>query len=88
MASVIFGGVGLTEAEVTGLTRQLEVGIPAAALPLMDVPFALTRGEYLALHSSGINDLAALQAADQARLIALLGKRRAMQLIQAVTVTK
>jgi helicase len=88
MASVIFGGVGLTEAEVTGLTRQLEVGIPAAALPLMDVPFALTRGEYLALHSSGINDLAALQAADQAKLIALLGKRRAMQLIQAITVTK
>jgi len=83
MASVIFGGVGLTEAEVTGLTRQLEVGIPAAALPLMDVPFALTRGEYLALHSLAINDLAALRAADQPRLIALLGKRRAMQLIQA-----
>ena len=51
----------------------------------MDVAFALTRGEYLALHSSGINDLAALRAVDQARLIAQLGKRRAMQLVQAIS---
>ena len=87
MASVIFGGQGLTEAEVTALTRQLEIGIPAAVLPLMEVSFALTRGEYLALHNSGINDPTALQTVDQARLIALLGKRRATQLIRAITVT-
>lgn len=36
------------------LLKQLEVGLPASAIPLLDIPLSLTRGEYLTLFKRGI----------------------------------
>ncbi|HVQ39680.1 MAG TPA: helicase-related protein, partial [Pyrinomonadaceae bacterium] len=54
IALVMFIDRGPSEESVEALLRQLEVGIPAAALDLLSLPVSLTRGEYLALHQAGI----------------------------------
>jgi hypothetical protein len=38
---------------VDKLLRQLEVGLPESALGLLDLPFRLGRGEYLAFFTRG-----------------------------------
>ena len=35
------------------LIRRLEFGLPSAAIPLIEIPLALDRGEYLALYQAG-----------------------------------
>jgi hypothetical protein len=58
----------------------LEIGIPTNALDLLRLPINMTRGEYLALLSNGISNMAQLWAASTELLERILGKDRAHEL--------
>lgn len=47
---------------------RLEFGLPSAALPLMDIPAQLTRGQYLALLSVGVHNIEELKNLDDGQL--------------------
>lgn len=49
ITSIVFPGQFIDENEMDAILKQLEVGIPADALALLDIPIPLSRGEYLAL---------------------------------------
>jgi len=51
IASLIFPGQFIDEKAIDALLSQLEVGIPADSLDLLELPFSLSRGEYLALNT-------------------------------------
>ena len=54
--------------------RRLEFGLPAAALPLLRLPVALTRGQYLALYSAGATSIDTVDAMTEAQVQACVGK--------------
>jgi hypothetical protein len=54
---VLFIEEGPDEQAMEALLHRLETGVPAEALGLLDLPTPLSRGEYLALFSSGIDAL-------------------------------
>jgi replicative superfamily II helicase len=56
ITNILFVSGGPTEATIDCLLRQLEFGMPAQALRLVDLPVDLTRGDYLALLSAGIHN--------------------------------
>ncbi len=62
------------------LLRQLETGLPASALDLLTLRLPLVRGEYLALAAAGLSTAAAVLAAPEERVAAVLGVTRARQL--------
>ncbi len=68
------------EDDIDALLRRLEVGVPADALPLLELPIPLSRGEYLALFSEGLTTSAAVWAAAPERLETVLGKARVSDL--------
>ena len=51
------------EDDIDALVRRLEVGVPAGALSLLDLPIPLTCGEYLALLSEGLTTPSAVWGA-------------------------
>lgn len=54
------------------IATRLEFGLPEAALQLVELPFRLTRGQYLALYRAGLvraNDVLSLQKAELAEHI-------------------
>ncbi|MDX6528490.1 MAG: ATP-dependent helicase [Blastocatellia bacterium] len=73
IALVMFIDRGPSEESVEALLRQLEVGIPAAALDLLALPVSLTRGDYLALHQAGIQKQEDLWLREPSVLAALIG---------------
>lgn len=87
IASVMFLGQGPTEEEVETLLKQLEIGVPADALDLLDLPIPLQRGEYLLLCQSGIKDRKTLKTMDQESLKHLLGAARTEELIKSAETT-
>ncbi len=60
IASLIFPGQFIDEKAMDALLKQLEVGIPADSLDLLELPFSLSRGEYLALNTIGVKSKADL----------------------------
>jgi hypothetical protein len=56
IASIIFPGEFIDGKSVDSLLKQLEVGIPADSLDLLELPFSLLRGEYLALNTIGVKN--------------------------------
>ncbi len=54
IADVLLLGQGPSGEEVDALLTQLEAGIPAGALGLLELPVTLGRGSYLALHRRGL----------------------------------
>jgi len=54
IVNVMYLGAGPNEESIESLLKQLEVGIPAEALPLIEIPVPLERGEYLALYNANI----------------------------------
>jgi hypothetical protein len=74
---VMFMGKGPDEAVIEVLLKQLEVGIPAEALGLLDLPTPLARGEYLALYQQGITRPEAVWALSPEMVAELLGPSRA-----------
>lgn len=68
--------------EIQAMLKQLEVGLPASALKLLELPVPLTRGEYINLANAGILEPDRVWAASDAALEGLLGKTRAAQLMK------
>jgi helicase len=62
--------------ELDALLQRLEVGIPATAIELLELPFSLGRGEYLGLVREGSTDAQKFWQADDRTLEQVLGSRR------------
>lgn len=60
--------------------RQLEIGIPADALGLLESPVPMARGEYLALIGLGIKNMEDLLKAGRQEVEGILGAERIAQL--------
>lgn len=83
IASIIFVGQGPDEEAIETLLRQLEVGIPAAIVPLLALPVPLTRGELLALHAAGVATVDGVWTLSPDDLSAIIGDDRSMQLLDS-----
>ena len=73
IADVLLLGQGPSAEDVETLLAQLETGIPATALELLDLPMQLGRGTYLPLHQAGFVRPSDVWAATQQRLRKLVG---------------
>lgn len=73
IADVLLLGQGPSAEDVENLLVQLEAGIPADALELLDLPLRLGRGAYLALHKAGLSQPTDVWAAGEERLRTLVG---------------
>lgn len=73
LTNILFVSGGPTEETIDRLLRQLEIGLPAQALGLVDIPVALTRGDYLALLSAGIQNPAQVWQRSDEQLSLILG---------------
>ena len=80
IASILVPADGPYPAAMDALLRQLETGIPARALDLLNLPVLLGRGEYLALVEAGATTVSGLWAMEHERLQAILGPERAKQM--------
>jgi helicase len=65
------------EIEFDLVGRQLEFGVPADLVPLMEPPLLLSRGETLALGNAAVRSREALAKLESGFLTAILGERRA-----------
>lgn len=83
IADVLLLGQGPGADDVEKLLAQLEAGIPADALGLLDLPLNVARGTYLALHQAGVVQPADLWALENERLREIVGNAVAARL-QAV----
>lgn len=68
------------QAELAELLVQLEVGLPRDALPLLQLPMTLTRGEHLNLISLGVMTPEQLWGAELETISKALGESRAKQI--------
>jgi replicative superfamily II helicase len=80
IASVMLVGQGPDEEAIERLLKRLELGIPADALGLLDIPASLSRGEYLALYGVGVKSADDLWGLASDTLRQALGPTRASEL--------
>jgi helicase len=73
ITTILFVSGGPTEDAIDRLLRQLEIGLPAQGLGLTAIPADLTRGDYLALLSGGIQNPDQLWQRSDEQLKQLLG---------------
>ena len=73
IADVLLLGEGPSAEDIETLLAQLEIGIPAAALELLDLPVQLDRGSYLALYRAGFVRPSDIWNATEQRIRELLG---------------
>jgi replicative superfamily II helicase len=73
ITNILFVARGPTEESIDQLLRRLELGLPAHALGLVDIPADLTRGDYLALLGAGIQTVGQLWEHSDERLTQILG---------------
>jgi len=83
IADVLLQGQGPSAEQVELLMAQLEAGLPAEALGLMDLPVPLGRGEYLALHRAGITGPEEVWALSRESLRGLVGSPMAARIDSA-----
>jgi len=83
IAGILLLGRGPSAEDVENLLAQLETGIPAGALGLLDLPVTLGRGTYLALYHHGLGSHMDVWAVGEERLRELIGDAAAVTL-QAV----
>jgi hypothetical protein len=83
IADILLLDQGPSAEDVEKLLAQLEAGIPAGALGLLDLPVTLGRGAYLALHQAGLACPTDVWAVEEERLRELVGNAIAATL-QAV----
>ena len=72
IADVLLPGDGPNGEQVEQLLKQLEFGLPAEALALLDLPVSLPRGAYLAIYRAGHrrpDDVLSLPRTDLAELV-------------------
>lgn len=80
IATVLFVDKGPSEESVEAVLRQLETGLPAEALELLELPITLTRGEYLALYRAGYRNSSDLWSQSQDVLSVAVGAVRALEI--------
>jgi hypothetical protein len=73
LTNILFVSGGPTEETIDRMLRQLEIGLPAQALGLVDIPVGLARGDYLALLSAGIQNPAQVWQRSDEQLSQILG---------------
>ncbi|MEM6839981.1 MAG: DEAD/DEAH box helicase [Cyanobacteria bacterium P01_C01_bin.120] len=83
IADILLLGQGPDANDVEKLLMQLEVGIPASALGLLNLPIRLERGSYLALYQSGITEPEAVWELENEHLEDIVGNTVRLRL-QAV----
>jgi hypothetical protein len=82
IASILVPADAPDPAAMDALLRQLETGLPARALDLLNLPVLLGRGEYLALVEAGVTTVSRLWAMEREELQAVLSPERAKQMEQ------
>jgi helicase len=83
LLSVLLVDQGPDDEAVDRILKRLEEGLPENALPLLDLPMRLTRGEYLALWHTNARSPEAVLDLGPEELQRLLGRARAAQLFLA-----
>jgi helicase len=78
--TILFPEAGPIEEAMDRLMKQLELGIPAEAVGLVDLPLPLSRGELLSLSGNNIRTPKEFWAADATTLRRLLGGMRFAEL--------
>ena len=73
ITNILFVTEGATEEAIDRLLRQLEIGLPAQALGLIEIPVDLARGDYLALLAAGIQTVDQVWQLPDERIAQLLG---------------
>ena len=81
IADILLLGEGPDEDAIDRLLRQLETGLPADALELLNLPVILLRGEYLALYNSGHRTPESVLTLSEEELQKYVGQPRFEQLI-------
>lgn len=81
IASLTFPGRMIDENSMDDLLKQLEVGIPAGALKLLEIPVNMSREEYLSLYSNGIANRESLIGANKELLQGILEPATFQQVI-------
>ncbi|OEU66440.1 MAG: DEAD/DEAH box helicase [Desulfovibrio sp. S3730MH75] len=81
IADVLLLGEGPDEEAIDRLLEQLETGLPADALELLNLPIALPRGEYLALYNAGHKEPDSVFTLSDEELRRYVGQVRIKQLI-------
>ncbi len=74
ITALLFMSGGPTEDAIDRLLKQLEVGLPAQSLGLIEIPVVLTRGDYIELASSGIRTLEDLWLRSDEQIVEILGQ--------------
>lgn len=87
IADVLLIGQKPDADDMEQLLMQLEIGIPASALSLLNLPIRLERGSYLALHQSGITHPEAVWELKREHLKDIVGNTVSLRL-QAVRPSK
>jgi helicase len=83
LLSVLLVGQSPDEDAFDRMLKRLEEGLPSDALPLLELPLRLTRGEYLTLWRAGILSAGAVWDLGADGLDRLLGRTRALELLVA-----
>jgi hypothetical protein len=65
---------GPGDEEIEAMLRRLEVGLPEDVLDLLELPVALSRGEYLSLRDAGIRGRRSLWAQPEKVLSSILAQ--------------
>jgi hypothetical protein len=74
--------------DVDSILLQLEFGLPAEALPLLELPIPLSRGEYLALWQAGKVQMEAVTAMPEEDLKQLISTQNASSLTRLTAQSK
>ncbi len=74
ITSLLFVTGGPTEDVIDRLLRQLEIGLPADALGIVDIPVDLGRGDYLALLNAGVRTVEQVWQHSDEQVLQILGR--------------
>lgn len=83
IAAIVTGNVP-DAAAVESLLKRLDLGVPAEALPLAELPMRLDRGAIMALWHNGLRTPEAIAGADPGLLRRLLGRGRADEVLASM----
>jgi hypothetical protein len=82
---IVLAGYSSAAETMDTLLVRLELGIPQEAVQLTEFQFELTRGEYLALLSAGLDTKDRIAAATKGQLEAALPTERVAHLLEAMS---
>ncbi|HEY0466672.1 MAG TPA: DEAD/DEAH box helicase, partial [Polyangiaceae bacterium] len=80
IAALLFIDTAAPAAAVDQMLRRLQLGIQEDVLPLLELPFSLTRGELLVLRAAGVRTVEAFWSLAEAKRDRILGVERSKQI--------